>query len=147
MVTYKLKNAVASGGIEILNGRGGNGETLLHNASFAGNLEIVKYLVEECHCEVHSLDDEQHTPIHNAAHEGFTLIVRFLASQPGCVTDAKDIKGRAPMHYASQNGHFDVVRVLVEEFGCSGMAADIKWSHPSTTSQCECVPAQRPGGG
>ena len=115
---------------KIVNEKGLHNEILIHNASFAGNTDIVKFLVEECQSPINVTDEEGHTPIHNAAHEGHREIIQYLASRPGCLLEVKDKNGRCPIHFASQNGHYKVVELLVSEMNCQVDVKDSKGVTP-----------------
>lgn len=54
------------------------GLTPLHWATDRGDLEIVRYLVEEKKANLNILDDEGQTPLHYAAACGYPDIVRYL---------------------------------------------------------------------
>ena len=111
---------------EAVTSTGPNGETVLHNAAFAGNLNIVEYLVHECNSDINFKDSDGHTALHNSAHNGHTDVVRFLASQPGCEVTSRDKHKRTALHYASQNGHIDAVKCLVIDHGSDIIDEDAK---------------------
>ena len=108
----------------IVEEKGPQEETVLHNAASGGHLNIVRYLVLECKSKINSRDEEGHTPLHNAAHEGKVDVLNFLASQPSCEIQVRDNTGRLPLHYACQNGHFNAARVLIKDYKCDSMAQD-----------------------
>ena len=120
----ELKRMVSEYGTGIVEEKGLQGETVLHNAASGGHLNIVRYLVVECKSRINSRDEEGHTPLHNAAHEGKVEVVQFLASHPSCDLQVRDKHGRIPLHYACQNGHFDAARVLLKDYKCNSLVQD-----------------------
>ena len=110
----------------LLKSKGPNGETILHNAAFAGNLEVVKYLVKECKCDLNLKDFDGHTPLHNSAHNGHIGVVRFLCSCEGIMLSQHDKHGRTPLHYAAQNDHLKVVQCLVGDYNCGDVMHEDK---------------------
>ena len=106
-----------------VNVRGPKGETLLHCASLLGHLDVAQFLVNDCHVDINSKDNDSHTPLFIAAHEGQVSLLQFLTSR-GADLHRKDILGREPLHYASQNGHLNCVKALVKEYSCDVNVAD-----------------------
>ena len=126
----KLKEIVRTKGVGIVREKGPQGETVLHNATCAGKMNVVMYLVEECQCDVNSIDNDGHSPLHGASQNGYTDIVRFLLKLNDCNPSFKDKHGREPIHYASQNGHLEVVRILLSGGKCSSASKDSSGSTP-----------------
>ena len=111
---------------KLVQAKGPNGETLIHDAAFAGNTDIVEYLVNSCNSDFNLQDSNGHSPLHNAAHNGQTGVVQFLCSCPGILLSQHDEHKRTPLHYAAQNDHFDVVKCLVEDYNCGDVMHEDK---------------------
>ena len=91
---------------------GPHNETLLHCASLAGHLRIVKYLVEEHKCDINAKTIDGSTPIHNSAEKGHTSSLEFLTSQPKCNVEIRDKRGYTPLHLAAKNGHLEICKII-----------------------------------
>ena len=89
--------------------------TPLHWASRRGFLNVVKYLVEERHCDVECRNKDGDTPLHAAALAGKLDIVQYLISDRGCDPMSKGQYGGTPLHCACQSGRVDVVSYLMED--------------------------------
>ncbi len=80
--------------------------TPLIEASMKGYLDVVKYLVEEKHVDIHVWNDEA---LFRAAASGHLDVVKYLVEN-GAVVDAAG----SPLNQAVVDGHLDVVKYLVE---------------------------------
>jgi len=57
------------------------GRTPLHTAANNGYMTTVQYLVEECHCEINTKDNDNTTPISDANRRGHANISDYLKHQ------------------------------------------------------------------
>ena len=57
------------------------GKTALIAASEEGHLEVVKYLVEQCHANVEAKDNDGYTPLIRASENGHLEVVKYLVEQ------------------------------------------------------------------
>ena len=92
--------------------------TLLHTAAKHGQLDALKFLLEEAHYDVEMLDFNCMTLCHIAAARGHLDIVRFICEQDIPVLDKKDSRGNTVLHLACQGGHMGIVHYLVEDKMC-----------------------------
>ena len=90
----------------------------------------LKYFVEECHCNVETMDKYGFTPLHTASYNGHFDVVKYLVEECHCSVEAKDEDGRTPLQGASANGHLDIVKYFVEECHCNVEAKDNKGKTP-----------------
>ena len=95
-----------------------SGGTPLHTAAEFGHLDIVKYLIEECHCDLEAKDRYRNTPLHQAVRFGHLNIVKYLIEDCHCDPKEKNNNGWTPLFTASQEGHLEVVKYLIEECHC-----------------------------
>ncbi|EAX87442.1 hypothetical protein TVAG_375450 [Trichomonas vaginalis G3] len=84
---------------------------VLHEASFTGNLKLVKSLIESG-CDKHAKCFYGYTPLICASRKNNLEVVKYLISA-GANKDLKDNDGRTPLIHASWNGHLEVVKYLI----------------------------------
>ena len=82
------------------------GITPFHLACQKGNLEMVKYLVEEFKVNLNDKDTNGATGLHFAAEVGATELVGYLLM--GHAKILVDKLGKSPLHYCAINGHSEV---------------------------------------
>ncbi len=92
-----------------------NGASVLHWASGCGNLEMIKYLIEECHCPPDQFQKGKRsfhgrTPLHWAARNGHLDVVKYLVQECDIDIDAKTIDGTPAFCWASWQGHLPIMR-------------------------------------
>jgi len=60
-----------------------NGQTILHSAADAGDLEVVKYLTGsgDLEVDVEAMDMSGETPLHKSAYHGHTEVCRYLIEE------------------------------------------------------------------
>ena len=88
-------------------------KTVLHYSCHNGWLDVTRRLVEQCHCDLESRDQDGDTPLHVASREGHVDIVRYLVSEHGCSTACLNKKGNTPLHVACRQVRTPVVRFLL----------------------------------
>ena len=104
------------------------GDTPLHYAS-AGHLEVVKYFINEQHCDPMTRNGwDRATPLHYACRYGYLKIAQYLINKQHCDPMAKDNQGQTPLHYACQYGHLNIAQYLINEQHCDPMTkGDESW--------------------
>ena len=92
--------------------QGGRLGTVLHSASFAGHLQIVRsLLLHGVGVDVRGILDS--TSLHCASSSGRGDVVRCLLDH-GADVDSHNSEHNTPLNLASFHGHVNVVRVLLE---------------------------------
>ncbi|MDR1261457.1 MAG: ankyrin repeat domain-containing protein [Rickettsiales bacterium] len=104
-------------------------DTELLDAAKNGNIEKVKYLVNEG-ADVDTRDQNCNTPLHLAAYNGHTDTVEALLNAEGINVNAKDNNGATPLHSAIKNNRIDVVEVLLRAEGININEDDYSGSTP-----------------
>uniref|UniRef100_A0A1X7SIC4 Uncharacterized protein n=1 Tax=Amphimedon queenslandica TaxID=400682 RepID=A0A1X7SIC4_AMPQE len=85
--------------------------------------DVVKYLIDEKHCDPMTVDSKGQTPLHIAAYRSNSAVVEYLLSTGKCDPLAKDNVRNTPFQLAKKYGNTDTLSVF-KKFG------DIKSSHP-----------------
>ncbi|KAH3764811.1 Ras guanine nucleotide exchange factor [Pelomyxa schiedti] len=94
----KLEECTKTVGI---NGPAVDGQTLLHAAAYAGNLELIKWLLKR-DADVESKDEMGWTPIMCAINQGFFSIAQFLISK-GATISVITCRKQTPLHLLAKS--------------------------------------------
>jgi ankyrin repeat protein len=89
----------------------------LHYACQEGHADVVKYLVEECGCDVNVCTRDGLTPLHLACKHGHSIeVVKFLLNRPECNSLVRANDGNTAIHFACTTNQFNqgVVEILVK---------------------------------
>ena len=90
------------------------GNTALHLASANGFIDVVKYLVNELHCDIDPKNKSLSTPLSWAAFNGQKNVVEFLLEK-GADFNLKNINGKKPSELAYDSGFYDVSDILLNK--------------------------------
>ena len=90
----------------------------------AVNIDVVKYLINECNCDIMVTDKDGWTPLHVAARWCTAEVIECFLSTGNCDPLAKNNEGRTPLQIAKRRQDSDIVIAIFKKFG------DIKISHP-----------------
>jgi len=96
----------------------------LLRAAITGNIEAVKFLVEEAGADVEVKDSIQRTPLTCAAMNGHLEVIKFLVQEGGADVESKDLSQRTPLSHAAYWSHLEAVKLLVEEGGADVASKD-----------------------
>ena len=86
--------------------------TVLHYAAMGGHIDIVKYLVEDCQCDVDPLDYEGKTPLLRTVKFGHRDVISFLHSHGANLVKPSQT-GWYPIHAAAKWGHYEIIDYLL----------------------------------
>lgn len=89
-----------------------NGSTCLHLASHHGNLEVVTFLVDQHHADVHATNDFGLTPLMFSCIGGHMSLVRFLVLVHGADVRVANAAGANALHLAAGSGRHDICELL-----------------------------------
>ena len=87
-----------------------NGKTRLHLAALNGELEAVKFLIEDMDCDPNLKDHYERTPLLHAIEEGHLDVVRYLVDTHHCDRLCPDEDKQTPLHRAAAEGKIEVVK-------------------------------------
>uniref|UniRef100_A0A1X7TDT5 Uncharacterized protein n=1 Tax=Amphimedon queenslandica TaxID=400682 RepID=A0A1X7TDT5_AMPQE len=101
-----------------------NGRTVLHCA--VKHPDVVKYLINECKCDIMVTDKDSVPFLHHVASEGLLDVLKCMVMNINGhkITDIQyqDTNGRTVLHCAVK--HTDVVKYLINECNCDIMVTD-----------------------
>lgn len=131
--------------------RNNKGETQLHQACIAGNVELVRRLIDQGHV-VNVRDHAGWLPLHEACNHGYRDIVELLLDRGAAVAindkGGTSCDGITPLYDACSNGYFDVIELLLErgadstvktDFGDTCLNSLDKWRHSITLTEGEQI--------
>ena len=90
----------------------------LIDACESGNVDIVRHLVIDKHCDVNAKGWNGYTPLHYACEKGHFEIVKILTNHPKCNIEAENNSNDRPLHKACKSGNVDILRHLVIDKHC-----------------------------
>ncbi|GCC18099.1 uncharacterized protein [Chiloscyllium punctatum] len=102
--------------------RDSNGRTLLANAAYSGNLEVVNLLLSR-QADLETEDHQGQTPLTLAARMGHTKVLHCLISHGANINHA-DQEGWTALRSAAWGGHSEAVTVLLESGGAEVDSVD-----------------------
>ena len=89
------------------------GNTALHLASEAGQLNLVKHLVELDRGGMFNLNFEKETPMHLAARDVRDYLITHFAEKD-CNINSPSVNGSTFLHVACENVHYTTVECLLK---------------------------------
>ena len=129
-----------------------DGDLLLHLACQWGDVDIVRYLVNDQHCDINTTNNLGNTPLHTACYTGCTQVIRILLSKrsktqianrrshtPQFISTNPD--GDLLLHLACQWGDVDIVEYLVNDQQCDVKAVNNHGDIPLHTAALHNKPA------
>ena len=96
------------------------GRTVLHHA--VKHIDVVKYFINECNCDIMVTDTNGDTILHDAASEGSLDVMKYLINTHHYNLMTTNNSGETLLHRAVK--HIDVVKYLINECSCDIMVTD-----------------------
>jgi ankyrin repeat protein len=87
---------------------------LLLRAAENGQLDTLKYLVEERGADTNTRTDRGDIPLHRAASCGHPNVIKYLVDEQKADINARDKNGATLLHTAARDGHPNVVTFCLE---------------------------------
>ena len=97
-----------------------NGRTVLHCA--VEHIDVVKYLINECNCDIMTPDKDGDTILHDAASKGSLDVMKYLINTHHYNLMTTNNNDETVLHCAVK--HIDVVKYLINECSCNIMVTD-----------------------
>eukprot|EP01095_Lingulamoeba_sp_RSL-Kostka_P015668 TRINITY_DN7298_c0_g1_i2.p1 TRINITY_DN7298_c0_g1~~TRINITY_DN7298_c0_g1_i2.p1 ORF type:complete len:169 (+),score=47.98 TRINITY_DN7298_c0_g1_i2:84-590(+) len=109
LINFRLQNKVIS-----INSKGNQKQdTILHKASFNGNLGIVKYIIENIEdVDIRQKNKWEAEPLHYSCRNGHLDITKVLLDSNADINCGNDNLFR-PLHLASKYGQLETVKFLL----------------------------------
>uniref|UniRef100_A0A1X7T6M5 Death domain-containing protein n=1 Tax=Amphimedon queenslandica TaxID=400682 RepID=A0A1X7T6M5_AMPQE len=96
------------------------GQTVLHRA--VKHMHVLKYLINECSCDIITPDKDGDTILHDASGKGLLDVMKYLINTHHCNLMTTNNNGQTVLHLAVK--HINVVKYLIYECNCDIMATD-----------------------
>jgi len=99
----------------------------LYFACDVGQLQIVKYLLEEYNCNTKVVRHDELAPIHVASFKGHLKIISYFVEECNYgIDESLDIFGNSPLHYAAAGGHLAIVKYYDNKNCCKYRCLKVK---------------------
>lgn len=106
----KIRNLISKG--TDVNAYITKGTSALHEASYYGDLPMIKLLLEN-NADIRIKAFNGQTPLHSASSEGALEAVKLLIMS-GADPNAQDNDGWTPLHFAARKGYLEIVNYLLK---------------------------------
>ena len=91
---------------------------LVYWAAKAGNVDVLRELIEVNKCDPHYTTERGHTLLYVAGARGHADVVRYLAKKCGVDPNRTNDMRSTPLFSACNNGHLEAIVVLIDELKC-----------------------------
>ena len=89
-----------------------------------GHLDIVRFLIDEQHCDPNCKDANDSSLLHSASYAGHINLVQYLITERDSNPAITDNMLATPLHVACDQGHIDVVRLLLQDRRVDALSLD-----------------------
>jgi ankyrin repeat protein len=112
--SFAIVEFLVSNGADINAQNKHNKRTPLHLAIFTGNIEVIKYLIEQG-AKINARDRVDLTPLHHAVYGGDIKIVKYLVEH-GADVSSQDSNKDTPLHISVQSDtNIEVTKYLISK--------------------------------
>ena len=108
-----------------------DGNLLLHMACQWGDVDIVRYLVSEQHCDVNVRNKSRDSPLHVACQGTNLGIVEYLITEQHCDVNVQNKNGDALLHIACYYKNLDIIKFFLQQ-RCDTSVVNKKGKSPQT---------------
>ncbi|MDO9434982.1 ankyrin repeat domain-containing protein [Hydrogenophaga sp.] len=98
----------------LLNEASKNGVAPLHEAAYAGHVQVVRFLLGQTGIDPNPISPMLGTPLHIAAAEGAYGVATELLKHRDIAIDQTDAQGNTALHVAVEQGEIGVVELLLD---------------------------------
>ena len=109
--------------------------TLLHDAAWVGDVDMVKELLEDGKHDVNEVCEFAETPLHVACEYGHLNLAQLLIGTFNADMTIQNWNGDTALMLAIKSGHDNVAHALLEDYQCP---VDIKDKHGGTVLHYAC---------
>ncbi len=104
--------------------------TLLHKAALMGQMNVVKFFIDELNYDPTLCNSNGSTPLHEACIHGQLHVIKYLFENTKLDNSFVDGKLMTPLHYAASFNQLEAVKCLVTEFNCDPTCRDSRGNTP-----------------
>ncbi|XP_062595975.1 serine/threonine-protein phosphatase 6 regulatory ankyrin repeat subunit C-like [Saccostrea cucullata] len=98
----------------LLDFKDNNGENALHDAAWAGNIDLLNFLLEKGF-DIKSKRNDGKTVLHLCCMNGKLEMCKYLVNTYPHLLDVKDNNGENALHDAASGGNIDLLNILLEK--------------------------------
>lgn len=91
---------------------------LVYWAAKAGQVEVLKELIEKYKCDPRYVTERGHTLLYVACARGHDSVAKYLATKHGVNPNQKNHQQSTPLFAACNNGHEEAMVMLIDELKC-----------------------------
>uniref|UniRef100_A0A1X7TCY5 Uncharacterized protein n=1 Tax=Amphimedon queenslandica TaxID=400682 RepID=A0A1X7TCY5_AMPQE len=89
------------------------------------HVDVMRYLIDECHCDPMDTDSFGHTVLHKATANDSLDAMKYLINRHHCDPLATDNEGETVLQHAAKGSQsLDVIKYLINECNCDPMTVD-----------------------
>ena len=105
------------------------GNTPLHIACRSGNAKLVRFLIQDKHCDQNVQNEKKQLPLHITCKRGSMELTKLFSCEVVNI-NTKDMEGNTPLHIACQSGNFELIQYLTRQKLCDQNVVNSKLQLP-----------------
>ena len=102
----------------------------IHSASLNGNLEVVRFFIEDMKCDPNCKGQDGRTPLHHASEGGHLDVVKYLVDTHHCDPLCSDRHKNTPLHSAAAEDQLEIVQYFASIPDCNLQVKNAKNKSP-----------------